>query len=271
MNTNNGRFDEYDELMASYINGRLSDEQKIAFEKKLETIDGLREELEFRQMLSFSLNNEYLLSVAQQLLELKEESLQMDTGHPPPSQGSGWFKNMKGLGKNILLISVPIAILLFAIFHGNFFLVANCDQLYTRYIEPYPAIFLNGSNDLELKLAIDYYERGDYERAGPGFFKASSEHPIFLFYYAVTRMYNFPEEPRQNLIEFSTAKKGLTGELYKPFIPWIDYYMALIEFKEDNFKEGKEKIRLLSQHDDLDLELETAVKKLNRRLLLLRF
>jgi len=267
MNSKNGRFDEQDDTILRYINGRLSEKEKQAFEKELETESNLKSELKLRQSLSRVLQDPQGAIIAEQLLQLKEDSLAA-AGSP----GTAKIRRLWQTQKRWIIGITAVLLFLGTLVLNNRLLIADCDALFTRYLRPYESIFPKQSDHPALQEAIAFYEAEDYRNAEAGFKKEAEEDAIFLFYYAITRLFNYPDQTQDNLNYFNKTQEAFKeNKRYKPFLPWIDYYKALINFKEKKFKEGKSGINDLYIDNSLDASLRSIIQPFHFQLMLLFF
>ncbi len=269
MNSKNGRFDEQDDTILRYINGRLSEKEKQAFEKELETESDLKVEFQLRKNLLQVLQNPQRAKTAEHLLQLKAASLAAAGG---PGFDTAKIRRLWQTQKRWIIGITAVLLFLGTLVLNNRLFIADCDALFTRYLRPYESIFPDKSDNPVLQKTIAYYEAEDYKQAEAGFKEAAEEDAIFLFYYAITRLFNYPEQTQDNLNYFNKTQKAFEeNKRYKPFLPWIDYYKALINFKEKKFQAGKADINNLYADDSLDASLRSIIQPFRFQLMLLFF
>lgn len=269
MNSKNGRFDEQDDTILRYINGRLSEKEKQAFEKKLETKSDLKIELQLKKNLLQVLQHPQRAKTAEHLLQLKAASL---AAGGSPGIDTAKIRRLWQTQKRWIIGITAVLLFLGSLVVNNRLLIADCDALFTRYLRPYESIFPKQSDNPALQEAIAFYEAKDYRKAEAGFKKEAEEDAIFLFYYAITRLFNYPEQTQDNLNYFNKTQKAFEeNRRYKPFLPWIDYYKALIFFKQKKFRDGKSSINDLYADNSLDASLRSIIQPFRFQLMLLLF
>lgn len=269
MNSKNGRFITQDDLLMKYISGRLSKKEKLAFEKELETKSELKVELQLKKNLLQVLQHPQRAKTAEHLLQLKAASLAAGGN---PGIDTAIIRRFWQTQKRWIIGITAVLLFLGTLVVNNRLLIAGCDALFTRYLRPYESIFPDQSDNLALQEAIAFYEAEDYKQAEAGFKAAAEEDAIFLFYYAITRLFNYPDQTQTNLDYFNETQKAFEGnKRYKPFLPWIDYYKVLIFFKQKKFQKGKSSINDLYADNSLDASLQSIIQPFRFQLMLLFF
>nr|MBX2875340.1 hypothetical protein [Saprospiraceae bacterium] len=156
---------------------------------------------------------------------------------------------------------------------NNFILLADCDQLYNRFLEPYTkTIPTTDSARPELVAAVKAYgeglmqrqqDRGFYfKEAQVNFEKVEDREEIFLFYSAVSGMLSTEVDIaaiNADLLNLRSKIQLDEEGNYLHLMDWIDYYEALLFFKQKKFQEGKTQIKEIAERPDLEADLREII------------
>lgn len=263
---------EQEDRLLKFVKGRLSQQEREEIEAALESSPSLQKEARFIRNLTEVVEYPGWANSAETLLALRKEKLAALNGTTTTNNPifPGLLKRIKPVLPILFLIIATLIV-----WTSNLFILADCDQLYNKYLTAYEDILTPGQEARpELMAGIEAYELGkkekvQYEQARENFNKIKDKDPLFRFYTAVSGMLSPTVDVRQIQAEFAVLRQEIEEDSdghYENFLDWIDYYEALLEFKQDKFKSGKKAIGDLATRPNLDYELHQVVSRFNRRL-----
>lgn len=270
MKSKRGHSQEQADTVLKYVKGNLTDQEREAFEATLQSSPKLKQEVSFIKNLVGVVEDPQIAKTGSTLLELRRQKLQ-EIQHDQQQQaakkgGNAVLNYIKK--KPVLVFLFLLAILLTLLVINNIIFLADCNHLYHKHLKSYPSIFNTSDGTRpELTAAIEKYKTGQFEDAVKGFDSYLDKDPIFRFYATISSLFVEPLDIAQAKGEFATLRTVFEDdEVYQHFIEWIDYYEALLEFKEEDFKTGKSKIWLLHEREDMDADLKEIIDRFNRDL-----
>lgn len=270
MKSKRGHSQEQEDTVLRYVKGDLPHQEREAFEATLQSSPKLQQEVRFIKNLVGIVAAPEIAKSGKTLLDLRQEKLQeirQDQQQQNAKKGSNTVLNVMKK-KPILTFLFLFAIILTLLVVNNIIFLADCNRLYHKHLKSYPSIF-NTSDATRPKLteAIDAYTAGNFQKALTGFDTYLDKDPIFRFYATISSLFIEPVNLTQTRGEFATLRTLFEDDdAYRHLIEWIDYYEALLEFKEDDFKTGKSKIWLLHESDEMDADLKKIIDKFNGKL-----
>lgn len=266
---------EQEDRLLKYVKGRLSQPEREEIEAALESSPTLKKEARFIKNLTEVVEDPGWANSAEILLALKKEKLAAINGTTTTN------KNIFSRFPRVLKRNQLFLIFLFGIIAtlilltSNFFIFADCSRLYNKYLTAYEDIMTPGEDARpELIAGIEAYEAGkadkeQYALALENFNKIKDKDPLFRFYTAVSGMLSPTVDIRQIKAEFALLRQEIEEddeENYVNLLDWIDYYEALLEFKQDKLTAGKAEIGAIAARTDLDYELSQVVGRFKTRL-----
>lgn len=275
MKEKRGQYPDQEDRLLKYVKGQLSQPEREEMEAALESSPALQKEARFIKNLNEVVEDPGWAKSAEALMALKKEKLA--ALHGTTTTNKPLFSRLPKLMRRnkpflfFLFLTIAMVILL----TGNFFILADCSQLYEKYLTAYEDIMTPGAGARpELLAGIAAYKKGKREQdqyaiAMKKFDQIKDKDPLFRFYTAVSRMLSPSVDVQQSKAELAILRKEIEEDEdgnYTNFLAWIDYYEALLAFKEEEFKSGKAQIKELATKSDLDYELQQVVKAFNRHL-----
>lgn len=273
-------FGQEDRLL-KYANGQLPDPDREELEAAFDSSPTLKKDARLIKNLNEVVNNPNWITSAETLLALKKEKLAELNGTTSTNEldSSPKWQYLKRHKIKILVTSLTIALGLFLTLN-NFILVADCEQLYNRFLEPFSKTIPTTENARpELVAAVKAYEEGlnlspeerglQFEIARINFEKTEDREEIFQFYAAVSGMLSTRvkvEDISTDLLNLRTKIELDEDGSYAHLMDWIDYYEALLLFKQKRFHEGKDKIREISSREDLEADLREIISPFRTQL-----
>jgi len=265
---------EQEDRLLKYVKGRLSQPEREEVEAAIESSPALKKEARFFKNLTEVVEDPGWANSAEILLALKKEKLA--ELHGTTTTNKNIFPRVLKRNKLFLIFLFGIIATLILL-TSNFFIFADCNQLYNKYLTAYEDIITPGEGSRpELIAGIQAYEEGKNEKeqyalALDNFNKIKDKDPLFRFYAAVSGMLSPTVEIRQISTEFALLRQEIEEkeeeeENYSNLLDWIDYYEALLEFKQDKLKSGKAEIGAIAARPDLDYELSQVVGRFKTRL-----
>lgn len=265
-----GHSQEQSDTVLKYVKGKLTNQEREAFEATLQSSPKLKQEVSFIKNLVDVVENPQIAKTGSTLLELRRQKLQeIQQGQQYQAAKKGGNALLNYIKKKPLLVFLfLLAILLTLLVINNIIFLADCNSLYHKHLKSYPSIF-NTSDATRPQLAatIDAYKAGQFEEAVKGFDTYLDKDPIFRFYATISSLFIEPLDIARTRAEFTALRRVFEeDDAYRHFIEWIDYYEALLEFKEEDFKTGKSKIWLLQEREEMDADLKEIIDRFNRDL-----
>lgn len=266
MKSKRGHSQEQADTVLKYVKGNLTDQEREAFEATLQSSPKLKQEVSFIKNLVGVVEDPHIAKTGSTLLALRRQKLQ---GIEPDQQqaakkgGNAVLNYIKK--KPALVFLFLLAILLTLLVINNIIFLADCNHLYHKHLKSYPSIFnTSEANRPELTAAIEAYKAGQFEEAVNGFDAYLDKDPIFRFYATISSLFTEPLDITSTRREFAALRTLFEeDDAYRHFIEWIDYYEALLEFKEEDFKTGKSKIWLLHEREEMDADLKEIIDRFN--------
>lgn len=262
-------------LLLPYYKGKLNEEEQEAVKAALESSEDLRKEAHFVKQLVDVAEDESLIKSADVLLRLRREKLA--TIQNTATLNKGVIPTIRQVIKKrpftFLLFLVLIVVVLLVV--NNILFIADSNHLYKKHLRPYDSIVsTDAATRPALLAAIEAYEQGKIDReyyaeASHNFEKIKDEDPLFKFYAVVSGMLSADVDIdliEQNLVELRVEFKQNEQRRYRHFLDWVNYYEALLEFKKNNFKLGKQKIIAIQSSPELDSNLRTIVSRFRNEL-----
>lgn len=266
MKSKRGHSQEQSDTVLKYVKGKLTNQEREAFEATLQSSPKLKQEVSFIKNLVGVVEDPQLAKTGSVLLDLRQQKLQeiqQDQQQAAKKGGNAVLNYIKK--KPGLVFLFLLAILLTLLVINNIIFLADCNHLYHKHLKSYPSIFnTSEANRPELTAAIEKYKTGQFEDAVKGFDTYLDKDPIFRFYATISSLFIEPLDIAQARGEFATLRTLFEeDDVYRHFIEWIDYYEALLEFKEEDFKTGKSKIWLLHEREEMDADLKEIIDRFN--------
>lgn len=134
-----------------------------------------------------------------------------------------------------------LLLLFFILIINNIIIFADHDQLFKNYLQPHPSIFSQSTSaPPNLRSAIYNYENSNWEEASRLFKQYTEVDPIYKFYYAVSTVNLSKSDYQEDLDRFIALKRELEANqpINKNLIAWVDYYIALINIKQGDFRKA---------------------------------
>ena len=266
MKSKRGHSQEQEDTVLKYVKGNLTHQEREAFEATLQSSPKLQQEVRFIKNLVGIVAEPEIAKSGKILLDLRQEKLQdiRQDQQQVAKKGSNAFTNFIKK-KPIVTFFFLLAIILTFLVVNNIILLADCNSLYHKHLKSYPSIF-NTSDATRPKLteAIDAYTAGSFQEAIIGFDTYLDKDPIFRFYATISSLFVDPVNLAQTRAEFAVLRTLFEDDdAYRHLIEWIDYYEALLEFKEGDFKTGRSKIWILHDSDEMDADLKEIIDNFN--------
>ncbi len=272
-------FGQEDRLL-KYAKGQLPASEREELEAALESSPSLRQDARLIKNLNEVTNNPAWLVSAETLLALKEEKLAALNGTTSTNKldsSHSWQLFRKHKVK--LLIST-LSLALAILSYNNFLLIADCDQLYNRFLTPFAKIIPTTDNaHPHLVAAVKAYgtgleqnnreRRSYFNEARENFEKVADREEIFQFYSVVSGMLSTEvdiEDIDADLLNLRAKIQSDQDGNYLHLLDWIDYYEALLCFKQKKFHEGKARIMQLANKPDLEADLLEIISPLRFQL-----
>lgn len=271
-NLENGRIVS-NELIRKYLKNELSISEIQWFEKQLDTNPELQAKTELIEGLIRIREQPELIKAGSVLLKLRSAQLKK-TGQDNLS-GQSTLRFLRFLKSPLVII--PFFLLLAALL--SILVINNRDLerrelLFEQHLIAHPGM-LNLPTDQTDKLyyPVLYYQEGSWNEATQAFLKIKDDELIYKFQYIVSSI-NIPdkkwEDYRNDIAMLSQLKEELLEEnkiLHQLLVEWIDFYIALIQIKQGNYEEGKNKIlEMAVQEVLLEPSLQEAVNDLVEKL-----
>lgn len=229
-------------LINSYFEGTLTPQDRLLFDKLMETDPSFSEQVTFHEMIKAAIALETRDSLKSKLQEFEDEQIS------------------KSRGKKWLYVAASIAVLLgISLFFVDQKPTAN--KLYAQYFEPYPntvAPVVRSDSDKNLKSdAFAAYESENYEKASQLFVRiASTEKEEFAYFYNAMSLMKLERVSEAADI----LSKTEWTESYKDKSLW---YLSLCRLKQNNLLETKELLRKLIQKNGFKYkEAESLLREL---------
>ncbi len=265
-------FGQEDRLL-KYAKGQLSEPEREELEAALKSSPSLKKDARLIKNLNEVANNPNWLSSVETLMALKSEKLTELNGTTSTSKldSSSKWQYLKRHKIKILVATLTIALGFLTL--NNFILIADCEQLYNRFLEPFTKTIPTTENARpELVAAVKAYEDGleqspeerglNFAIARTNFEKVEDREEIFQFYSAVSGMLSTRvdvEDINADLLNLRTKILSDEEGIYAHLLDWIDYYEALLFFKQEKFHEGKDKIKEIASKKDLEADLQEII------------
>lgn len=272
MKKSNNESNGSDELIRKYLKKQLSQSEIQLFEKQLYVDPDLQAKTKLIRSLQQIHEQPSLTKAGTILLGIRRQKL--DTLPPKGDSNSRFTTRQTVFRPSIMLGSlfVVIAILL-TIFLFNR-MDAQRKKLFSDHLIAHPGMLnLPPNQSNKLYYPVLYYANKNWKEAAAEFQKIKEDELIYKFQYAVASV-NIPdktiEDYQVDIRTLLTLKKELIEEnktLHNLLVDWINYYIALIQIKQGNYKAGKKKIMELSERDtSLEPSLQEAVSNLSEAL-----
>jgi len=250
--------------IVKFIRGQLTKKELEDFEAKVKSSSSLTKKVRFTRNLMNILKEPYVASSGKTLLALRQEKLQKIQNKPEERKSTNSMVNFVKK-KPVLFFLFLMTIILNLLVINNIIFLADCNSLYHKHLKSYPSIF-NSSDATrpQLTATINAYKAGQFEEAVKGFDTYLDKDPIFRFYATISSLFIEPLDLARTRAEFTALRRVFEDDdAYRHFIEWIDYYEALLKFKEEDFKTGKSKIWLLHEREDMDADLKEIIDRFN--------
>lgn len=220
------------ERIEKYIDGTMSQDERLSFEKELQENELLRNEVELQQNLQMSLA---IAAINKQTEQKESKSLKL-----VKSNRFYWGATAAAL----LLIAFPIYLIFFA-----------QKDLYKEYYLPDPGLptVMGSTKDYRFQDAMIDYKMKDYALAKDKWENLAKENPqndSIHYYIAMANL---------NLNDYALADKQLSEiSQNSTFHHKVLWYRALIALKRNNTEQAKKWLRLLNDNNAQELlkELE---------------
>jgi tetratricopeptide (TPR) repeat protein len=237
-------------LFDQYLNGELNSTDKNSFESRLANEEDFAKAFNFHKETISAIENHFDLELKASLQHLEKKITES-------GKTQRWFNNPSILG-----IAAAVIVLIVSVF---IFLrqSQNDQQIFTTYYKSYPNIISPSSrgNEIQVSLAFQYYDAGNYEMAIRELNKILARDSSDLgirFYIAQSAI---------ALDQLETAKDHLAFILSFPteqtYLAPSIWYLALIEIKKGNKKEATLLLdRLIENHPDYKERANEVLAKL---------
>lgn len=267
----NGR-NASDELIRKYLNQQLSPSESQHFEEQLQNNPDLQARAELIRGLHQIHNQPTLVEAGSILLQLRAQKLASTLPEDPIEPSSSRYVEI--LKKPFVFI--PIVLILAILI--SFFIIDRMDakreQLFNDHLIAHPGM-LNQPADPDDKLynPVRYYQEKEWKKAAAAFRRIKDDELIYKFQYVVASI-NIPdktiEDYQNDIRNLIKLKRELIEEdemLHQLLVEWINFYIALIQIKQGNYKAGKAKIMdLKARESTLEPSLQEAVVDLSEQL-----
>lgn len=272
-------FGQEDRLL-KYATGQLPEPDREELEAAFDSSPTLKKDARLIKNLNEVVNNPAWITSAETLLALKKEKLAELNGTTSTNELDSSNKRQYFKRHKIKILVTTLTLVLGLLTLNNFILIADCDQLYNRFLEPFTKTIPTTDNARpELVAAVKAYEEGldlspeerglSFEIARTNFEKVEDREEIFQFYAAVSGMLSTRvkvEDINADLINLRTKIELDEDGNYAHLLDWIDYYEALLLFKQKRFHEGKDKIKEMASKDDLEADLREIISPFRTQL-----
>ena len=230
---------ETEDLILRYLHDKTEENEKQAFEKRLENDAELREEYNFHKAVK--------QGVALNFLEEKKQLLKE---HEQQKYG----KNTQG--KKLYLLAAAVILVAAIGFTFNFFMhsQSNSSQIAMEAFEPFPNYLTEQYRSGEatekpdwLKAGMNAYDSGDYPKAvklleiGTEQYK---EFPLAGFYLGNAYL---SLDKAGKAADVLKSVKGKLGEKYRPHLDW---YLALAYLANDETGKAKPLLKKVREQSD---------------------
>ena len=272
-------FGQEDRLL-QYAKGQLPEPDREELEAAFDSSPSLKKDARLIKNLNDVVNNPNWITSAETLLALKKEKLAELNGTTSTNEldSSTKWEYLKRHKIKILLSTLALGLGILSF--NNLFLIADCDQLYNRFLEPFTKTIPTTDNARpELVAAVKAYEEGldlspeerglYFEIARTNFEKVEDREEIFQFYAAVSGMLSTRvkvEDISTDLLHLRTKIESDEDGSYAHLMDWIDYYEALLLFKQKRFHEGKDKIKEIASKEDVEADLREIISPFRTQL-----
>lgn len=257
-----------DELIRKYLKNQLSPSEKQSLEMEISKDTNLQAKTKFIQGLIQIHEQPALAQAGSVLLKLRDQKL---ATLPPKEKNGSTISKTTYVFRNpafsqVLILTLVILLSIFLINQMN----GNREKLFSDNLIAHPGMLnLPLSPENKLYYPVKYYMNEDWKDATDAFQKIRTDELIYEFHYVVASI-NTPDKSIQDyqtdILSLLTLKQDLIKKdeaLHKLLVDWINYYIALIQIKQGNYRAGKKKVlELISRETILDPSLQEAVSKL---------
>ena len=232
---------DYSFYIERYLDGEMSKEEKLWFTRELKGDPSLKKELELRKKLNEAVRETDVIDFRKQLQGVFEKS------HVETLSRSRIFPLSRR-------IAVGLSALAIAFSGGLLVLLSNHPmenrEIYEAYFKPAePGLTYRSeenATDIELRSAMLFYEKGEYEQALRGFesvLRSDSTRIGLNLYSGISQM----EIKRYS--DANTSFHAIIDNNYILYIEQAEWYLAFCYLMTDNRKKAEEQFEMIADRE----------------------
>lgn len=234
-------FEEHIEQIESYLEGKLSEEERRDFEKRLAADASLKKEVDVYRKLIKGIESAGTSNFLSKMNDWEQEISGMEIGKP--QQKNPW--KLYAIAALIIMFVMPFGYLI--IQNAN----SSSDEIFAEYFEPYEDLISERDAGVEPELVrgMEHYNSKEFGQAIKQFTSYLNNSPDDLevqLYLAIAFLAN--DEPH-------FAEKGFTNLMAFPdnlFYPQVQWYYTMCKLKLGKNGELKKLVNEISSDPDHD-------------------
>lgn len=228
---------DYSVYIERYLDGEMSQEERLWFTRELRGNPGLKRELGFRERLNVAIGEPEIMDFRKQLESVFNESRVAveHKSHHLPHRG-----RIAAISSS-LAVALGGILLLWLLFHNQ-----DNQQLYEKYFIPAEAGMTFRSQDRqendELQMAMQYYTAGKYEEALSHFENILRDDPTRLglnLYSGISQM----EVKRYQ--DANRSFRRIIDNNYILYLEQAEWYLAFCYLMTDDLKKAREQFMII--------------------------
>jgi tetratricopeptide (TPR) repeat protein len=236
------KIEQLQEKIDAYLEGQLSEEDKIAFEKMLSEDSELVAEVEEQKVINLGIAMHDLQEVKNELVEInemvgqikKKVKIDYDETETNPEK-SAQIISLNSHRKKYFAAAAILVLLIIPIYF-LFLQTPKTDRLFSQNFEPYPNVITHRGDDVQTDIykAMGLYDRGQYEDGLQLFEKiraSSNADPRITLYTGICYLAE-SETDKAILLFQKVIKEGLV------FNSEANWYLALSFVKNKQLQEA---------------------------------
>ena len=271
MDINNNAWTENEANIVNYLYGKLSKEEKDAFEKQLKHDPILREHFTQVKDLITVLKEPELVRAEQQLLELRNARIAtLDT---ELNFAQKWWYKQSHSSKVLLFYTLMLLIIASASYGLFISFTLKASSIYDNYLQPHPASITD--ENVTEKLIIDAntaYKEQKWEIALSLFSELYERNSTYAFYHVITKLFLDKENGTPNTDQRIRELDKLYDELETEIAErdnfeygiqlqyWISFYKSLLFFNSGEKNKAIAVLENLSKQPNLPSEIQTNIE-----------
>jgi tetratricopeptide (TPR) repeat protein len=231
---------DFSYFIERYIDGEMSESEKLWFRKEMDGNPGLRDEIELRRKTDEVLRRTDIINLREKLVNIEYHVKSAKLHHSP------W--------NEILRYAAIIAGV--AVLAGGLLLIPrqklDNDEIMEKYYSPYepPSSSRSGSiaKNADYNLALEYYKVKDYQDAAVYFSKVVESEPGNMNSWLLNGISNFEIS---NYPEAKISFKTVVEDNNNLYVDHAQWYLALCNIKTGELKKAKELLLAIENSESI--------------------